>query len=58
MPPKLHLLILLGKQVDVILAGKRNGRKVFQCMRSEESMAGEDSKLAGTNFRIGKMKFQ
>jgi hypothetical protein len=48
------------------MAGQKNtdGEKVFQFMKSEESMAGEDpemeemcSELAGTHFTIGNMKF-
>jgi hypothetical protein len=40
-------------------------RNVFQFMKSEQSMAGEDSEpekmsseLAGTHFTIGKIKFR
>ncbi len=56
-----------GIQVDANLAGQKNtdGRNVFGFMKSEESMAGEDSKLegmcselAGTHFMIGKIKFR
>jgi hypothetical protein len=45
------------------MAGRKNtdGEKVFQFMKLEESMAGEDSEpeeacseLAGTHFTIGK----
>jgi hypothetical protein len=42
-----------------------DGSNVFQFMKSEVSMAGEDSKLeetcsevAGTHFKIGKIKFR
>ncbi len=64
MPPKLHQLVLLGKRVDIILAGKKKGRNIFRFMKLEESMAGEDSELTGTfselaetNFTIQKIKF-
>jgi hypothetical protein len=41
MPPKIYLLVSLGKQIDVILAGKiKNGGNFFWCMKLEESMAG------------------
>jgi hypothetical protein len=49
--------------MEFILAGQKNtdGGNVFQFMKLEESMAGEDSKpeetcseLAGTHFTIGK----
>jgi hypothetical protein len=49
------------------MAGRKNtdGGNVFQFMKSEESMAGEDSEpeekcseLAGTHFTIRKIKFQ
>jgi hypothetical protein len=49
------------------MAGQKNtdGGKVFGFMKSEESMAGEDSKpeemcseLAGTHFTIRKIKFR
>jgi hypothetical protein len=48
------------------MAGQKNtdGRNVFQFMKSEASMAGEDSEseetyseFAGTHFTIGKIKF-
>jgi hypothetical protein len=44
---------------------KHDGRNVFQFMKSEESVVGEDSKpeemcseLAGTHFIIRKIKFR
>jgi hypothetical protein len=49
------------------MAGQKNtdGGKVFRFMKLEESMAGENSepeetcsKLAGTHFTIGKIKFR
>jgi hypothetical protein len=49
------------------MAGQKNtdGGKVFQFMKSEESIAGEDSELeetcselVGTHFTIGKIKFR
>ncbi len=49
------------------MAGQKStdGGKVFQAMKSEESMAGEDaelektcSELAGTHFTIKKFKFR
>jgi hypothetical protein len=53
-----------SKQVDVMLAGQKKGRNVFRCMKSEESMAGEDSEqvgtcyeLAGTHFTIREIEF-
>jgi hypothetical protein len=65
-PAKKHLLVLLGKQVDVNLAGKiKNGWNFFWCIELKESMAGKYSetvgtcsKLAGTCFTIRKTKFQ
>jgi hypothetical protein len=48
------------------MVGRKNtdGRNVFQFMKLEELMAGEDSELeetcselAGTHFTIGKIKF-
>jgi hypothetical protein len=53
-----------GIQVAVILVGQKNdGGNVFQFMKLEELMAGDDSKpegtyskLAGTHFTIGKIK--
>jgi hypothetical protein len=65
MQPKLHLLVLLGKRVDVILAGNiKNGENFFQCMKSEELMMGKYSEIAGrylelvgTSFTMRKTKF-
>jgi hypothetical protein len=44
---------------------EQKGWNIFQCMKLEELMVGEDSEpagmcyeLAGTNFTIGKMKFR
>ncbi len=55
---------IYSKQVDVMLADQKKGGNIFQCMKLEELMAGEDSKLAGrcyklagTNFTIGEIKF-
>ncbi len=53
-------------QLDIFLVGQKNthGRNVFKFMKSDESVAGEDSKLeemcselAGTHFMIRKIKF-
>jgi hypothetical protein len=60
LPPSLHLF----KTSRFDNGGpKRKGRNVFQFMKLEESMAGEDSKpagtcykLAGTHFTIRKIK--
>jgi hypothetical protein len=58
MPPKLHLLVLLGKRIDVILAGKiENGGNLFQWMKLEEPMARKYSKNTGNVFQIGGNKF-
>jgi hypothetical protein len=46
-------------------SSKKKGRNDFQFMKAEELMTGEDSELAGrcyelagTHFRIGKIKFR
>ncbi len=53
--------------MDIFMAGQKNfdGGNIFQFMKSEKSMAGEDSEveetfseLAGTHFTIGQIKFQ
>ncbi len=49
MLPKLHLLVLLGKQVDVILVGKiKSDGNFFRCMKLEEIIAGKYYETSGT----------
>jgi hypothetical protein len=61
-PPYLHLLNAGCRHTYIY--SKIKGGNIFQFMKSEELMAGEDSKpagtcsaLAGTHFMIGEIKF-
>jgi hypothetical protein len=69
MPPKLHLLALLGlscKTSRCNFGGQnKSARNIFRCMKLEELMAVKYSKIAGrctelaeTSFTIRKMEFQ
>jgi hypothetical protein len=46
MPPKLHLLILLGKQVDDILAGKKNTPTNVHLLKTSRCYFGEQNNHA------------
>jgi hypothetical protein len=52
-PPKSHLLVLLGNREDVIVAGKKTLVEFFfRCMKLEELMAGKYFKTLGTCLEV------